>query len=304
MRHRHNGGGYAQVTQTEKDDNQLHTVRSEKQTNPMSKRKLPGGAAAAAEPPTQVGDENTSADIHQPSEFQGDSAPVLQPLAIRTTNGDHNKRAALDQTIPDSVQIQTPLNLDSNHGRVAPAMSPEHPAIVMSRAQDPELAVQPRMAPVGSPASEFLMASPNRNQAGTDTAFLTCDLSAITRDRWNKRRTLSAIVIAVLAIQTKAATVRRNVVLRDEHAECVCTVWGNHTNVLNESAIGRPITLQRVCLTEYEGKIQIAMPKDSSVSVGNTQGTAPILLWMQRAGSNMHTVQQVRCNKSVKTKLM
>jgi hypothetical protein len=269
----------------------------------MSKRKLPGIAAATQ---AEVNDENLTTDIHQPSDNLGDTAPVLQPLAVRTSNGDNNKRAAIDLVAAGSVPLQAPITHNANQNQVAPsihsaaaavaAAEPEHPAIAMSRAQDPDQAVQQRVAPKGSPASEFMLASPNRT---LDLANLTCDLRAIPRDRWNKRRSLSAVVIAVFAIQSKAATVRRNVVIRDEIAECVVTVWGNHTNVLNEAIIGRPITLLRVCLTEYEGKIQIAMPKDSSISIGNTPATAPIMLWMQRAGSNMLTVQQVRCEQIV-----
>jgi hypothetical protein len=83
------------------------------------------------------------------------------------------------------------------------------------------------------------------------------------------------------------------VVLRDERDECTVTVWGNHTNILNETAIGRPVTFLRVCLTEFEGKIQVAMPKDSSVILGNTTQTIPIMHWLQRVGTTAVTVQQV-----------
>jgi hypothetical protein len=126
-----------------------------------------------------------------------------------------------------------------------------------------------------------------------DLSTMTCDLSQIPKDRWNKRRTLSAIVVAVLPITSKASTVRRNVVLRDENTECTVTVWGNHTNILNESALGRPVTFQRVCINEYEGKLQIAMPKDTSVALGNTAATAPLMIWFQRVGTLPVPLQQV-----------
>lgn len=257
----------------------------------MLKRKLPGGMAAAtstqAEPTAgcmMSNDQTYERTSHQ-------NTDAAQPLAEKIFTGDRNKRAAIGHITTDSAQVQAPSAHDNNHQRrVVPEVPTDLSAIVIAQSQQTQSTMN-RVAPIGSPASEFMMASPKR--CASDTADMTCDLLAIPRDRWNKRRSLSAIVIAVLAIQTKAATVRRNVVLRDEHAECVCTVWGNHTNVINEQAIGRPITLQRICLTEYEGKVQIAMPKDSSVSIGNTPATAPIMLWMQQAGSNMHTVQQV-----------
>ena len=114
---------------------------------------------------------------------------------------------------------------------------------------------------------------------------MTCDLKAVPRDRWNKRRTLSAVVIAVLPVQVKAATVRRNIILRDEHAECKVCIWGNHTQMITESAVGRPISCNRVCLQEYEGEVQWAMPKDCSISLGTTPKTAPIMSWLHKAGN-------------------
>jgi len=68
-------------------------------------------------------------------------------------------------------------------------------------------------------------------------------------------------------------------VLRDEHGECMACVWGNHTQIINESTIGRAVTFLRVAVQEFEGAIQLAMPKDCSISIGNTPITAPILTW-------------------------
>ena len=112
------------------------------------------------------------------------------------------------------------------------------------------------------------------------------------KETWSKRRTLNAVVIAVLPIKTKATTIRRNVVLRDEHGECMVCVWGNHTQILNEGAVGRAVIFHRICIQEYEGSLQITTPKDSSISVGNTPSTASILSWLVTAGSNLLTVEQ------------
>ena len=168
----------------------------------------------------------------------------------------------------------------------------ENPAHQLARMQE-QLVTPPRCTiQKGSPAEDFQLGSTHVRQ--DDVSCLTCDLSLIPKDRWNKRRTLSAIVLAVLPVKTKGSTVRRDVVLRDEGNECTVTVWGNHTNILNESAIGRPVTIQRICLTEFDGKVQIAMPKDSSVALGNTAATAPMMVWMQRAGTTPVSVKQVR----------
>lgn len=175
-----------------------------------------------------------------------------------------------------------------NQGDLSPEQ--EHPAHQMARIVEQMETPPRRTIPKGSPADEFMQGSPAIRD---DVSTLTCDLSLIDKDRWNKRRTLSAIVLAVLPIKAKSSTVRRNVVLRDEFTECTVTVWGNHTNILNDTAIGRPVTLQRICLTEFEGKTQIAMPKDSSVALGNTAATAQIMLWLQRVGTAAISVQQV-----------
>lgn len=121
---------------------------------------------------------------------------------------------------------------------------------------------------------------------------LTCDLTAIPKDKLNKKRTLSAVVIAVLPIKTKASTIRRNVVLRDEYGECVMCVWGNHTQILNESSVGRSITGFRVCVQEFEGALQVSMPKDSSITIGNTPKSLPILNWLYKVGNSIITVPQ------------
>jgi hypothetical protein len=171
-----------------------------------------------------------------------------------------------------------------------PQQEQVHPALQLAQEQAAH-GSPPRTIPKGSPAESFILqASPQKS----DDNILTCNLSLIPKDRWNKRRQLSAIVIAVLPIQSKSSTVRRNVVLRDEKDECTVTVWGNHTNLLNESSIGRPVTLQRVCLTEFEGQIQIAMPKDASVSLGSTSVTVPMMHWLQRVGTSPISVLQVR----------
>lgn len=168
---------------------------------------------------------------------------------------------------------------------------PEQVHVALQQANVQEaIGTPPRLVPKGSPAESFMQASPARIE---DVCVLTCNLTLIPKDRWNKRRSMSAVVLAVLPIQSKSSTVRRNVVLRDERDECTVTVWGNHTNILNETAIGRPVTFQRVCLTEFEGKIQVAMPKDSSVSLGNTNQTIPIMHWLQQVGTTAVTVQQV-----------
>ena len=123
---------------------------------------------------------------------------------------------------------------------------------------------------------------------------MTCDLSMIPQDKWNKRRTLSAVIIAVLPIKQKASTIRRNVVLRDEHGECVACVWGNHTQIINESTIGRPVTFQRVCLQDYEGIVQLAMPKDASITLGSTPKTAPVNAWFFKSGNTVMSVPEAQ----------
>ena len=69
-------------------------------------------------------------------------------------------------------------------------------------------------------------------------------------------------------------------------------VWGNHTQILNEGAVGRAVTFHRICIQEYEGTLQITTPKDSSLSLGNTPSTTSIQSWLVNAGSNLQTVEQ------------
>ncbi len=198
-------------------------------------------------------------------------------------------KAACDEAETDDISLQDQEILASTTS-ICPAVHAAQQAYQLAQVQE-ALASPPRMVPKDSPAASFMQSSPTKM---ADTDALTCNLSLIPRDRWNKRRSLSAIVLATLPIQSKSSTVRRNVVLRDENDECTVTVWGNHTNILNENAIGRPVTLLRVCLSEFEGKIQVAMPKDCSVLLGNTAQTVPIVHWMQRVGTTAVSVLQVQ----------
>ena len=61
-------------------------------------------------------------------------------------------------------------------------------------------------------------------------------------------------------------------------------VWGNHTTVLNEGCVGRPITFHRVGVQEHEGQLQLSMPKDSSVALGATPMTNKIQAWLSIVG--------------------
>lgn len=139
----------------------------------------------------------------------------------------------------------------------------------------------PRRIQKGSPADIFLTTLPS---AAGCAANLTCDLALIPKDQYNKRRTLIAVVVAVEQIKTKGNFSRRNVTLRDAHNECEVCVWGNHTHLLNESSIGRPVTLNRICLTEFLERVTIHMAKDSSVNLGSSPETAPLMQWFNQSG--------------------
>lgn len=226
----------------------------------MSKRKMPqtlGGAAAEAPLPPPIA---------QPEEVPSDDAIAKK---IRT---------AACQSSDDSPPL-------SPHASRPPGIYPQPEA-----APEPQSPTR-RVIPQGSPAAAFIR-GPGPGSPDNTVLDLTCDLNAVPKDKWNKRRTLSAVIIAVLPIKTKATTIRRNVVLRDQHGECVVCVWGNHTQLINESAIGRPITCVRVCLQEFESVVQVALPKDSSINLGATPKTAPITTWIQHQGNQVLTVPQ------------
>jgi hypothetical protein len=162
-------------------------------------------------------------------------------------------------------------------------------ALLAAAVQDGIKTPPRRVAPKGSPAEEFIVGTMDAPQSpgGQD---LTCDLSVVPKISYNKRRTLSAIIISVLPIYTKGSTVRRNIILRDEHGECIVCVWGNHTSVINDGCIGRHITFNRVSVQEHEGNLQLGMPKDSNVALGSTQKTNKIQSWFDIVGLSPITV--------------
>ena len=166
----------------------------------------------------------------------------------------------------------------------------EHGAALEAAAASEQSPIKRINPPPGSPAAAFNL-KPNVAIQDADQQDLTCDFTSLHPSRWNKRRTLSAVIIAVLPIKIKGSSVRRNIVLRDQFGECTACIWGNHTRLINESAVGRAITCQRVCLREYNDAVQLHMPKDSSVTVGQTHKTIPILEWLHTSGNTAITVQ-------------
>ena len=156
-------------------------------------------------------------------------------------------------------------------------------ALLAAAVQDGIKTPPRRVAPKGSPAEEFALGTTDA-PSSPDSPDLTCDLTVVPKNTHNKRRTLSAIIISVLPIYVKGSTVRRNITLRDEHGQCSVCVWGNHTTVLHDGCVGRPITFNRVSVQEHEGKLQLGMPKDSSVALGSTPKTNKIQAWLDVVG--------------------
>jgi len=163
-------------------------------------------------------------------------------------------------------------------------------AMSVARAQEDKASLAetpPRRIQKGSPADEFLSITAPQH---VNDDVLTCDYTQVPKDRYSRRRKLTAIIIAVEPVIAKLTSLRRHVILRDEHGECDVCVWGNHTHILNEASIGRAVTFNRICLKEYEGDVQIHMPKDASVIFGTTSETVPVVSWFKQAGCTAITV--------------
>jgi hypothetical protein len=108
-----------------------------------------------------------------------------------------------------------------------------------------------------------------------------CSLANSYEKQYVKRLCASALQLIVTSFTD---TIRRNVILRDEAGQCSVCVWGNHTAVLNEGCVGRPITFNRATVQEHEGQLQLSMPKDSSVALGATPKTNKIQAWLSIVG--------------------
>lgn len=185
----------------------------------------------------------------------------------------------LPETIPTETEV-----VSQNTGLVSEEMLEAHAATSML----PE--TPPKRIQKGSPADEFLSCHAG-NVSVSQSDALTCNLALVPKDQYNRRRRLIAVVIGVEQIKTKGNFTRRNVILRDACNECEVCVWGNHTHLLNESSIGRPVTLNRICLTEFLEKVAIHMPKDSSVNLGASPDTTAIMQWFNQSGHASTSVE-------------
>jgi hypothetical protein len=196
---------------------------------------------------------------------------------MMTFAGRTMSKRKLPDTIPTACAVMSPQSQQDTEETLtaneATAILPETP---------------PRRIQKGSPADDFLSFT-----AGTvsQSDALTCNLELVPKDQYNRRRRLIAVVIGVEQIKTKGNFTRRNVILRDAHNECEVCVWGNHTHLLNESSIGRPVTLNRICLTEFLEKVAIHMPKDSSVNLGASPDTVAIMQWFNQSGHTSISVE-------------
>jgi hypothetical protein len=103
-------------------------------------------------------------------------------------------------------------------------------ALAASAIQDGHTSPPRRVAPKGSPADEFLGLTVEAPPS-PDAQDLTCDLTVVPKSSYNKRRTLSAIIIGVLPIYTKAGT---------SHACCplYCNVCHTQLQFVATSSLG------------------------------------------------------------------
>ena len=62
--------------------------------------------------------------------------------------------------------------------------------------------------------------------------------------------------------------------------------------MVNESTVGKPITFQRCILQEFDGVIQVSVPKDGSLTMGPTPKTAPITNWVHAKGNQLVSIEE------------
>ena len=239
----------------------------------MSKRKQPEGGKDQAGPkmPDPTPPPSAEQAIHTSDMVEGAAAGKRQ-----CPNGDSSS---------DDAPL-SPCAIRPPGAYAAPSANQEDASLTAALAM---LESPPRRTvPQGSPAAAFLISAPT--SPDSPDLDLTCDLTTVPREKWNKRRTLSAVIISVLPTKVKGTTIRRNVILRDQHGECTACVWGNHTQIVNESTVGKPITILRAIIQEYEGNMQVAMPKDGSLTLGPTPKTTPITSWVFAKGNQSVTI--------------
>lgn len=185
------------------------------------------------------------------------------------------------------VVIPAPQTIPSK--RPGPHVSPSEADSVLSAASSAgDDAVYAHTSPP-RPSERIIIASPpaavspgGRNRqmfmAGVTPQLMTCDLtSAIVG--FGIKHNLQAIVIATFPVQ-KGPPARRHIFVADSVAVTGITIWNTDVQKFPKEVLGATVTISRASVSIYQGKKNLVLNKDSSVTV-DALSQSPVALWWQ-----------------------
>ena len=163
-------------------------------------------------------------------------------------------------------------NMDTGSGDVLSDMSahstPPHRGI----RHDHAAAVAPTVPHV-QPQSP--VSNRDRFRQGLLPARTCCNLD-LCRAPAGSKITLTAICIAVFPAQTNPD--RRYVQLADVSGTVGVTVWNHNVAKFSSSSVGMMVTLQKVTITNHQGKKNLTLARDSTVDL-TADNEHPVMVW-------------------------
>jgi hypothetical protein len=77
------------------------------------------------------------------------------------------------------------------------------------------------------------------------------------------------------------------VVLRDASGECIVCLWNNHSSIVTDESVGRPVFFAGVTIGELDGAPVLKLPKAASISIGDRPETRAVKEWWNAQGSQV-----------------
>lgn len=79
---------------------------------------------------------------------------------------------------------------------------------------------------------------------------------------------------------------------RDATGEAIVCLWNNHSNIITDECVGRPVLFAGVTVGELDGAPILKLPKASSISIGDRPETRAVKDWWNLQGHDIIDVGQ------------
>jgi len=175
---------------------------------------------------------------------------------------------------PVSKSLGDNGSANSNGNKFMATASPAIPSAAAVKVVDP-VANSDSSSPPLSPGSSAVAKGPvspgsnrQRFMDHCQPLKVSCDLATVGMHNPSVRFSFTAIVMVVFP-ETQGPE-RRHLQLIDERGSTGLTVWNENVRLFSQSSVGQVVKFTKLCMVFNNGKKQLSMSRDSSVTFVNT----------------------------------